>query len=84
MKNFDVDERVTEHGARLKITTKNGLTFEDGSSSTEVIVRDDYGPRVGERVMCGNTLVKVEQKRYDQSDRLMLMDEDTKAWFVWE
>jgi len=83
MRNFDVEEHLTEDGAAIVITAKHGLTFEDGSKVKEVVLRSDYGPRIGERVMCGKTLVKVSQKRYDSNHKLMVMDEDTKAWFAW-
>jgi len=84
MGNFEVSERPARHGSVLKITAMNGLTFEDGSTELEVALMNDHGPRVGERVMCGKTLVKVAQRRYDANQRLMVMDEDTKAWFIWD
>ena len=84
MKNFEVEEHMTEKGSVLRISTKNGLVFEDGSTTMEVVLRSDYGPRIGERVMCGKVLVKVAQRRYDDNHDLMVMDEDTKAWFRWD
>lgn len=83
MKNFDVEERVTEDGAVLVIKTKHDLRFEDGSTTKEMVLRANYGPRLGERVMCGGVLVKVADKRYSESGAMWVMDEDTKAWFEW-
>ena len=83
MRNFDFEEYVTDDGSTLVVSAKNGLMFEDGSKVKKLVLRSDYGPRIGERVMCGKTLVKVAQKRYDSDYRLMVMDEDTKAWFAW-
>ena len=73
-----------ENGCDIEITTVDGMTFEDGSTSVTLHVRGSHGPRIGERVMVGRVLVKVLEKRYDQEGRLMLLDEDTKAWFAWE
>jgi len=84
MKNFDIEEHILEDGAVLVITAKYGLTFDDGSTIREIVVKNDYGPRIGERVMCGKTLIKVAQKRYDSEHRLQLFDEDTHAWFIWD
>lgn len=84
MRNFDVEEHLIEDGAAIVITAKHGLTFDDGSTTKEIVLRSDYGPRIGERVMCGKVLVKVLQKRYDSEHRVQLLDEDTRAWFIWE
>ncbi len=48
----------------------------------EVVIhlRKDYGPRVGERVTIRGRLVKVAERRYDPTGRLMLLDEDTRVW----
>ncbi len=84
MRDFEVEEHLTDDGALLVVSTKRGLTFENGERTMEIVVRSDYGPRIGERVMIGRHLVKVSQRRYDSGHNLMLMDEDTKAWFRWE
>lgn len=83
MKNFDVEEQVTEDGAKLIVKAINGLRFQDGSTTKEIILRSDYGPRIGERIICGGLLVKVADKRYSESGSLWVLDEDTRAWFEW-
>lgn len=84
MRNFDIEEHMLENGSAIVITAKNGLAFDDGSRTCEILLTDDYGPRIGERVMCGDVLVKVAQKRRSEDRRLWLMDEDTRAWFRYE
>lgn len=83
MKNFEVEECVTEDGAVLTIWTRDGLKFEDGSTVKEIVARRDFGPMVGERVMCDGRLIKVTKRRYDASYNLWLMDEDTRSWLPW-
>ena len=71
-------------GCDITVEALHGMTFENGDTSLTLRLRRNHGPRVGERVMVGRTLVKVLEKRYDQAGNLMLLDEDTKAWFQWE
>lgn len=59
------------------------LKTESGESTVTLHFRNDHGPRIGERVMIGRTLVKVADKRYDQSGTIHVLDEDTKAWHKW-
>lgn len=74
----------TNGGCDIVVEAVRGMTFEDGGTSVTLHLRKDHGPRVGERVMVGRTLVKVLDRRYDQSGNLMLLDEDTKAWHQWK
>lgn len=81
---FDVDEQIANDGAILVIKARNGFLFENGKPELKIVVKRDYGPRIGERVMCGKVLVKVADKRYDSKMNVQVMDEDTKVWFKWE
>ena len=56
---------------------------EGGERSATIRFREDHGPRIGERVMIGRSLVKVADKRYDQSGAIHVLDEDTRAWHKW-
>lgn len=56
---------------------------EDGESTVTIHFREGHGPRIGERVMVGRRLVKVADRRYDQTGRLQLLDEDTGTWEPW-
>lgn len=84
MKNFNVEEQVTEDGVKLVIEALNGLTFEDDSTVMEVIPSTDRLPRVGQRVMCGGRLIKVKERKFNNAGTLMLFDEDMKEWCLWE
>lgn len=84
MKNFNVEEQVTEDGVKLVIEALNGLTFEDGSTVMEVVPSTDRLPRVGQRVMCGGRLIKVKKRKFNSAGTLMLFDEDMKEWCLWE
>lgn len=84
MKNFNVEEQVTEDGVKLVIETLNGLTFEDDSTVMEVVPSTDRLPRVGQRVMCGGRLIKVKERKFNNAGTLMLFDEDMKEWCLWE
>lgn len=84
MKNFNVEEQVTEDGVKLVIEALNGLTFEDGSTVMEVVPSTDRLPRVGQRVMCGGRLIKVKERKFNSAGTLMLFDEDMKEWCLWE
>ena len=55
----------------------------DGTRCT-LHVRDYAAPRIGQRVCVHRMLVKVADVRFDQSGRLMVMDEDTRAWLPLE
>ena len=83
-KYADINVSELDGGCDITLTALDGMMFEDGSTTMTLHLRSDHGPRIGERVMVGRTLVKVLEKRYDQDGRLMLLDEDTKAWFAWE
>ena len=72
-----------EDGFDVVVGSVHGLKTEGGESTVTLRFRDDHGPRIGERVLIGHTLVKVADKRYDQSGALHVMDEDTKAWMRW-
>ena len=84
MKNFNVEEQVTEDGVKLVIEALNGLTFEDDSTVMEVVPSTDKLPRVGQRVMCGGRLIKVKERKFNSAGTLMLFDEDMKEWCLWE
>lgn len=84
MKNFNVEEQVTEDGVKLVIEALNGLTFEDGSTVMEVVPSTDRLPRAGQRVMCGGRLIKVKERKFNSAGTLMLFDEDMKEWCLWE
>ena len=84
MKNFKVEEQVTEDGVKLVIEALNGLTFEDDSTVMEVVPSTDKLPRVGQRVMCGGRLIKVKERKFNSAGTLMLFDEDMKEWCLWE
>lgn len=71
-------------GADITIETKHGLKFSDGSTTLTKHVRKEFGPRIGERVMLHGRLVKVADRYWDSSGRLLLFDEDTQAWCIWE
>lgn len=71
-------------GADITIETKHGLKFSDGSTTLKKHIRHDFGPRIGERVMLHGRLVKVADRYWDSSGRLLLLDEDTQAWCIWE
>lgn len=83
MKNFNVEEQVTEDGVKLVIEALNGLTFEDGGTAMEVVPSTDRLPRVGERVMCNGRLVKVKERKFNSEGSLMLYDEDMEEWCLW-
>ena len=77
-------ETTPSHGGcDLTISALRGLTFEDGSTSMNLHLRKEHGPRIGERVMVNGVLVKVLDKRYGDNGSLLLLDEDTKAWHKW-
>lgn len=82
-KSVIVRENHTDEGVFVTVEALGGLTFEDGEATKEFVLSADHGPRIGERVFCGKTLVKVAQRRYDGSHRLWLLDEDTNVWFRW-
>ena len=84
MKNFNVEEQVTEDGVKLVIEALNGLTFEDGSTVMEVVPSTDRLPRVGQRVMCGGRLIKVKERKFNSEGSLMLFDEDMEEWCLWQ
>lgn len=71
-------------GADVLIETRHGLMFDDGTTERVERIRKDLGPRIGERSMVCGMLVKVADKRYDDSGSLWVMDEDTRAWLPWE
>lgn len=71
-------------GADVTIEAKHGLKFSDGTTSFTKHIRRDFGPRIGERVMMHGRLIKVADRHWDPSGRLLLLDEDTQAWCVWE
>lgn len=71
-------------GADVTIEAKHGLLFADGTTTKTEHIRKVLSPRIGERVMCCNMLVKVADKRYGADGKLWIMDEDTKAWLPWK
>ena len=72
-----------EDGFDVVVGSVHGLKTEGGESTVTLHFRNDHGPRIGERVMIGRSLVKVADKRHDQKGGLQLLDEDTRAWFPW-
>lgn len=90
------EQATTTSNAHVRVTTipraggfdvvvgsKGPATTEHGEATVTLHFREDQGPRIGERVMVGRTLVKVAEKRFDQRGALQVMDEDTRAWFKW-
>lgn len=57
--------------------------IEVGTGAVRMRLRHDTGPRVGQRVMVDGRLVKVKDRRWSDDGRLMLLDEDTRAWVPW-
>lgn len=72
-----------EDGFDVVVGSVHGLKTEGGESTVTLHFRNDHGPRIGERVMIGRSLVKVADRRYDQSGAIHVLDEDTKAWHKW-
>lgn len=83
MRNFEVEERLVEGGAVLTVRALNGLVFENGETVMDIPLMADYGPMVGESVICDRKHVTVAQKRYDANHSIWVMDEDTGAWYQW-
>ena len=73
-----------EGGFDVVVSSNGKETTEGGERSATIRFREDHGPRIGERVMVNGRLVKVADKRWDQSGALHVMDEDTRAWTPWE
>lgn len=72
-----------EGGADVVIEGLHNLIFSDGEMQKVLHLREDYGPRIGERVMCNGKLIKVKQKRWGGGGRLEVLDEDTQTWMIW-
>lgn len=70
-------------GADVVIEGLHHLIFSDGEMQKVLHLREDYGPRIGERVMCNGKLIKVKQKRWGGGGRLEVLDEDTQTWMIW-
>lgn len=83
---YEVEHREVAGGADVFIRAKAGhvLLVEDTGGTVTVRVRRTEGPRLGERIIVHNMLVKVADRRYDEQGRLWVMDEDTGAWMVVE
>lgn len=79
-----VTTREVLGGIDVIIESRNGMTFSDGLVEKTLRLRDDHGPRIGSTVRLGRTTIKVAQRRHDEAGRLWLMDEDTRAWRVYE
>lgn len=90
------EQATTTSNAHVRVTTiprhdgfdvvvgsKGSAKTEQGEATVTLHFRNDHGPRIGERVMIGRSLVKVADKRYDQSGAIHVLDEDTKAWHKW-
>lgn len=70
-------------GFDVVVGAKGGATTEGGEATVTLHFREDHGPRIGERVMVNHRLVKVADRRYDQTGRLQLLDEDLGTWDPW-
>lgn len=81
-----VTTRPVLEGAEVIIECKDGMRFADDDSVTKTValVRRRREPRPGQRVMVGGRLIKVLKTKYDHDGRLVLLDEDTKGWFIWD
>ena len=56
------------------------------AGGADITIETKHGLKfsVGERVMLHGRLVKVADRYWDSSGRLLLFDEDTQAWCIWE
>ncbi len=79
-----VTTRKVPGGVDVLVESRSGMTFPNGMVETTLRLRDDHGPRLGSTVRVGRTTIKVGQRRHDEAGRLWLMDEDTRAWRLYE
>lgn len=79
-----VTTREVPGGVDVLVESRNGMTFPDGLVEATLRLRDDHGPRIGSTVRVGRTTITVAQRRHDEAGRLWLMDEDTRAWRLYE
>lgn len=81
MKNFTLEEYVTDLGSTVVLTALDGLIFENGEKSVEVHIMPLDAPRIGETVMIDGHAVTVAERRWSADHTLHVMDEDTRTWY---
>ncbi len=79
-----VTTREVPGGIDIVIESRNGMKFSDGLVEKVLRLRSDHGPRIGATVRVGRTTIRVADRRHDEAGRLWLMDEDTRAWGLYE
>lgn len=74
-------------GADVVIRPRDGYVVVpevDADTGRAIVrVRREVGPRIGQRVKVGGTLIEVAERRYDSTGRLMLHDALTGGWHPW-